>query len=124
MIRYANYQPNNNQYETDYNRCSAEGHVSHILSSRLSSRPLGWCKTGVDQMARLRTFEANGGIVYDPLMEKKIIEQKENRRSKIELNISEKRKTVRQYETFGNLAILNIGKNTTTAKFLRSIRTS
>ena len=36
------------QYDADYIGCSAEGHISHILSSRLSSRPLGWCKTGVD----------------------------------------------------------------------------
>lgn len=40
-------------------RCSAEGHVSHIYSDRLSSRPLGWCKTGVDKMARLRIYQAN-----------------------------------------------------------------
>lgn len=26
--------------------CSAEGHVSHLLSSRLSSRPMGWSQTG------------------------------------------------------------------------------
>lgn len=25
--------------------CSAEGHVSHVLSDRLSSRPKGWSKT-------------------------------------------------------------------------------
>ncbi|MBO8159630.1 UPF0236 family transposase-like protein [Thermosyntropha sp.] len=60
-----------NQYKSDYIGCSAEGHVSHILSARLSSRPLGWCKTGVDQMARLRAFEANGGVVYDLLLAKK-----------------------------------------------------
>lgn len=42
-------------------KCSAEGHVSHIYSDRLSSRPLGWSKTGVDKMARLRIFRANHG---------------------------------------------------------------
>lgn len=40
--------------------CSAEGHVSHILSARLSSRPMGWSKKGADQMARLRAIKANG----------------------------------------------------------------
>jgi hypothetical protein len=39
---------------------SAEGHVSHILSARLSSRPAAWSKQGVDQMARLRAIKANG----------------------------------------------------------------
>lgn len=43
--------------------CSAEGHVSHIYSDRLSSRPMAWTRTGVDQMARLRVLEANGESV-------------------------------------------------------------
>ena len=38
---------------------SAEGHVSHILSARLSSRPMGWSKKGVDQMSRMRALKAN-----------------------------------------------------------------
>ena len=32
--------------------CSAEGHVSHVLSSRMSSRPMGWSRTGVDKIGR------------------------------------------------------------------------
>lgn len=39
---------------------SAEAHVSHILSARLSSRPMAWSARGVDQMARLRAMRANG----------------------------------------------------------------
>ena len=42
-------------------QCSAEGHVSHVYSDRLSSRPLGWNKIGVDKMARLRIYRANKG---------------------------------------------------------------
>ena len=41
--------------------CSAEGHVSHILSDRLSSRPKGWSKTGADRMSKLRCYEKNYG---------------------------------------------------------------
>ena len=41
--------------------CSAEGHVSHILSDRLSSRPKGWSKTGADRMSKLRCYEKNHG---------------------------------------------------------------
>ena len=40
---------------------SAEGHVSHIYADRMSSRPLGWSRTGADRMARLRIYRANGG---------------------------------------------------------------
>jgi len=60
-----------NQYNANYVGCSAEGHISHILSSRPSPRPLGWCQTGVDQMAGLRVFAANGGKVYDLFLESK-----------------------------------------------------
>jgi len=45
--------------------CCAEGHISHIYSERLSSRPLAWCKTGVDKMAQLRVYKANGGKMID-----------------------------------------------------------
>ena len=42
-------------------QCSAEGHVSHIYADRMSSRPLGWSKTGADRMSRLRIYRMNGG---------------------------------------------------------------
>jgi hypothetical protein len=113
-----------NQYEPDYIGCSAEGHVSHILSARLSSRPLGWCKTGVDQMSRLRAFEANGGVVYDLLLAKKRVALSKARNLKIDQEILKKRNLVAIDETFGNLTILNISKKTSTAQFLRSIRTA
>ncbi len=41
--------------------CSAEGHVSHILSERMSSRPMAWTVKGADKMARLRAYLFNGG---------------------------------------------------------------
>lgn len=40
--------------------CSAEGHVSHVLSSKMSSRPMGWSRTGTDKMAYLRAYYYNG----------------------------------------------------------------
>mgnify|MGYP002349585986 FL=1 len=39
--------------------CSAEGHVSHVLSARLSSRPMGWGKHNMGKMADLRVMRAN-----------------------------------------------------------------
>ncbi len=41
--------------------CSAESHVSHILSDRLSSRPMDWSKRGADRMSKLRCYEKNYG---------------------------------------------------------------
>ena len=40
---------------------STEGHVSQILSARMSSRPMGWSRSGADQLARLRVYWKNGG---------------------------------------------------------------
>lgn len=45
--------------------CSAEGHISHVYSDRMSSRPLGWSRIGVDRMARLRVYKKNGGSMLD-----------------------------------------------------------
>jgi peroxiredoxin len=43
------------------NGCSAESHVSHVLSDRMSSRPMGWSQTGADRMSKLRCYECNYG---------------------------------------------------------------
>lgn len=40
---------------------STESHVSHVLSNRLSSRPLGWSRHGIDQMAHIRAYSFNQG---------------------------------------------------------------
>lgn len=45
--------------------CSAEGHVSHVLSDRMSSRPMGWSRTGADKMARLRAYCYNGNSLLE-----------------------------------------------------------
>lgn len=43
------------------NGCSAESHVSHVLSDRMSSRPMGWSQVGADRMSKLRCYERNNG---------------------------------------------------------------
>lgn len=40
--------------------CSAEGHISHVLSERLSSRPMGWSREGAKHMANIRVCRSNG----------------------------------------------------------------
>lgn len=47
------------------NGSSTESHISHILSSRLSSRPKGWCIEGLDKMAQLRVYWKNGGSMLE-----------------------------------------------------------
>ena len=45
--------------------CSAEGHVSHILSNRLSSRPMGWSIKGCDNISKLIAYYHNGNKIKD-----------------------------------------------------------
>jgi hypothetical protein len=45
--------------------CSAEGHVYHVLSSRMSTLAMGWSKHGGSQMAHLREYYYNGGDMLE-----------------------------------------------------------
>ena len=52
--------------------CSAEGHVSHIYSDRMSSRPMGWKSENVDNMSKLRVLKE------DNISVKTILSKQEN----------------------------------------------
>ncbi len=39
---------------------STEGHISHVLSARMSSRPMGWSRDGADSLAQVRISWKNG----------------------------------------------------------------
>jgi hypothetical protein len=103
--------------------CSAEGHVSHIFSDRLSSRPKGWSTKGVDQMSQLRVFKQNGGKVYDLVMAQK---KKEKQIQKQELQdelIQELRTEGKRYENVwnSNLTVIQKGRKTVLYSGLRNI---
>ena len=49
-------------------RSSTEAHVSHILSVRLSSRPLGWSKKGAETIAKLRVLANNNESIQEFVM--------------------------------------------------------
>lgn len=55
------YLENNIDAYSALNRCSAEGHVSHVLSARMSSRPMAWSIAGADRIAKLRAYYFNNG---------------------------------------------------------------
>lgn len=39
--------------------CSAEGHVSHIYSDRMSSRPMAWSEKGAHNLCKMKCFVSN-----------------------------------------------------------------
>ena len=74
--------------------CSAEGHVSHIYSDRMSSRPMGWKTENVNNMSKLRLLKEDKIEVKEILnKQEKIIkieeykEIKEKTKRKINNNI-------------------------------------
>lgn len=64
--------------------CSAEGHVSHIYSDRMSSRPMGWKTKNIDNMSKLRLLREDN-ISVKTILEKqeKIIDINEYKEIKI-----------------------------------------
>ncbi|MCI9636076.1 MAG: hypothetical protein HFG77_06720 [Hungatella sp.] len=48
---------------------SAEGHISHVLSARMSSRPMGWSEEGASKLSRLRIHWKNGEEIGELLAE-------------------------------------------------------
>ena len=69
-----NWKAIQSQKDDHYISCSAEGHVSHYLSARLSARPMGWSNTGADHMAKLRMYILNDGSLT-ALIENKVKKQ-------------------------------------------------
>jgi len=103
--------------------CSAEGHVSHVFSDRLSSRPKGWSKIGVAIMSQLRIYKKNGGKIYDLVMGQKAREEKEKKTQIQDQIIKGLRNSSTKYENIVNTKITAIEKGHKTGlyKELRKI---
>jgi len=103
--------------------CSAEGHVSHVFSERLSSRPKGWSKIGADQMSQLRVYKRNGGKIYDLVMAQKKKEQKAKEIEEQEAFLESLKKSSVRCESVisTNLIVLHTGHKTALYKALRGI---
>lgn len=57
---------------------STEGHISHVLSARMSSRPMGWCRQGADSLSHIRIYWKNGGDMPELVKRQKEEETEEN----------------------------------------------
>lgn len=108
------------QQDTHYIGCSAEGHVSHCLSSRISSRPYGWMPTGAENVSRMRIALMNGETVSDIIS--KINEEKrmECRIKEIDNDIKEKAKKT-YIPVIGTLPLLNASVRNTGRKAIRGL---
>lgn len=93
-----NWEGINNLFGEEKYRCSAEGHISHILSDRLSSRPMGWSLIGADEMARMRAYKANGGSIKEYYRNQRIEKKKKERTLELD-----KRVTNRVKRSYNNI---------------------
>ncbi len=87
--------------------CCAEGLVSHILSERLSSRPMGWSKQGCDNMAKLIAATLNGEDMLELLklnVKKKLQEEHEEIRQDLARKYKVKQQLAKHEEIRQDLA--------------------
>lgn len=116
------FETTSHYLDEEYVGCSAEGHVSHILSDRLSSRPRIWSETGIDEMARLRVTVKNGGEIYPLMLAKKKERKKVEREIEIDRKIVAKRKLVAGLELQHNIPLLNRGRVCESLRMMKSFR--
>lgn len=92
--------------------CSAEGHVSHVLSSRMSSRPLGWSIVGMEKMAELRAYHYNKGDMLELVRYQKTVLPKAAGCEEIVLScgemLAEERKQKRELGILADMHIYEI----------------
>lgn len=96
-----------------------EGHVSHVLSSRLSSRPMGWGPKGLRVMAELRAYKSSGGRI-----ELKHLKDTEStyRLRKSVLKKAKKAFSQIAKEQLNNIPILSQGKDVPMFSVLRGLQ--
>ena len=74
-------------HKEEWYGCSAEGHISHIYSDRMSSRPMGWSERNVNNMSKLRIAKENNESIEEIIKDnKKVIEFKEIKKIRNQAN--------------------------------------
>ena len=68
---------------------STEGHISHVLSARMSSRPMGWCRQGADSLSHIRIYWKNGGDMLELVQRQKEEETEERQEEEKYFSASE-----------------------------------
>jgi len=107
----------------DYNSMGSntEGHISHVLSYRLSSRPMGWSRSGLRSMAELRAYHCNGGIVESKHIKKTQDSYRLTKKTLVQVT-SRFKKVSR--ERLNNITVLNYGKVSQLSRLLKNVRNS
>ena len=65
---------------------STESYISHVLSSRMSSRPMGWSQKGAGSLSQLRIYWKNGRKIEELVMPRKEKEEEKQEEESIGLS--------------------------------------
>ena len=105
--------------------CSAEGHISHIFSSRFSSRPKGWSMKNLSILSNLIVYKLNGGDIVDLVSKRR--EYAEEAITPKKKNVNKKKiykKAESEYYKNTSLPVIEMGENTLLCKYLKKIRSA
>ena len=103
--------------------CSAEGHVSHVLAERMSSRPRGWSEDIAETMVKLLSLKYNGFKIMDVYLDR-IKAKKRERREVKEIGegiIKNVRKVIKGVEKRNNIPVMANGKVNQLQRTLKSL---
>lgn len=111
-----------NLYKGEITGCSAESHVSHVLSERLSRGPLSWSKIGAHKMAQLRAVKASGISIKEMIIKQRFEDLKpvELPRTTLYKAKQQIKKINEKYGTIRDLPIL-LNKKTFTSMTIKSL---
>ncbi|ADQ45096.1 hypothetical protein Calkro_0180 [Caldicellulosiruptor kronotskyensis 2002] len=103
--------------------CSAEGHVSHVLAERMSSRPRGWSEDIAETMVKLLSLKYNGFELMNVYLEKIKAKKAERQEVKeIAKGIIKNGKRVRKgTEKWNNIPVIANGKVNQLRRALKSL---
>lgn len=71
--------------------CSAEAHISHVLASRMSSRPMAWCELGTGNMVQALAYKKNNKCLHELVAYQKFLKHQKNP------ELEEKQKQAKKY---------------------------
>ncbi len=103
----------------DCGGCCAEGQVSHTLSERLSSRPMGWSPEGLKKMVDVRIHIANKNRV-----EAKDLRKQVKQETYVVHAIQRAKSKISRInpDCIGNIALIQTGKVTPLYKWFKNIQ--
>jgi hypothetical protein len=116
-----NWEGIQRQKEKDYVGCSAEGHVSHIMSDRMSSRPMGWSREGLRIMSSMRVYRSNGGNFYEYIRRTKEKKKEQDRIIEFDKRLAKRARKARE-AGIQNIRFINTAKKTGTGVLLKAAR--